>query len=68
MDIAKFNIPRYLATQPMFSNMQPEELQRVARGCVLERIERGKVFPFSVLVQFFVQGMGWLGLPGLPVW
>ena len=27
----------------MFSNMQPEELQRVARGCVLERIERGKV-------------------------
>lgn len=43
MDIAKFNIPRYLATQPMFSNMQPEELQRVARGCVLERIERGKV-------------------------
>ena len=43
MDIAKFNIPRYLAKQPMFSNMQPEELQRVARGCVLERIERGKV-------------------------
>lgn len=26
------------------------------------------IFPFSVLVQFFVQGMGWLGLPGLPVW
>ena len=43
VDIAKFSIPRYLATQPMFSNMQPEELQRVARGCVLERIERGKV-------------------------
>ena len=43
VDIAKFNIPRYLATQPMFSNMQLEELQRVARGCVLERIERGKV-------------------------
>ncbi len=42
MDIAKFNIPRYLSTQPMFSSMQPEELQRVARGCVLERIERGK--------------------------
>ena len=27
----------------MFSNMQPEKLQRVARGCVLERIERDKV-------------------------
>ena len=26
------------------------------------------IFPFSVMVQFFVQGMGWLGLPGLPVW
>lgn len=26
------------------------------------------IFPFSVLVQFFVQGMGWLGLPGLPIW
>ena len=26
------------------------------------------IFPFSVMVQFFVQGMSWLGLPGLPVW
>ena len=26
------------------------------------------IFPFSVMVQFFVQGMGWLGLPGLPIW
>ena len=43
MDIEKFNIPRYLATQPMFSNMQPEELQRISHGCVLERIGRSKI-------------------------
>ena len=43
MDIEKFNLPRYLATLPLFSNMRDEELQRLATGCQLRRVERGKV-------------------------
>ena len=43
MDLEKFNLPRYLATLPLFSNMREEELQRLATGCQLRRVERGKV-------------------------
>lgn len=43
MDLDKFNIPRFLATQPMFSSMRPDELQRLAQGCTLQRLERGKL-------------------------
>lgn len=43
MDLEKFNLPRYLATLPLFSNMRDEELQRLATGCQLRRAERGKV-------------------------
>lgn len=43
MDLEKFNLPRYLATLPLFSNMRDEELQRLATGCQLRRVERGKV-------------------------
>ena len=43
MDLEKFNLPRYLATLPLFSNMRDEELQRLAAGCQLRRVERGKV-------------------------
>ena len=43
MDLDKFNIPRYLATLPLFSKMREEELQRLATGCQLRRMERGKV-------------------------
>ena len=43
MDLEKFNLPRYLATLPLFSNMRDEELQRLATGCQLRRLERGKV-------------------------
>ena len=43
MDLEKFNLPRYLATLPVFSNMRDEELQRLATGCQLRRVERGKV-------------------------
>ena len=43
MDLEKVNLPRYLATLPLFSNMRDEELQRLATGCQLRRMERGKV-------------------------
>ena len=43
MDLENFNLPRYLATLPLFSNMRDEELQRLATGCQLRRVERGKV-------------------------
>lgn len=43
MDLKKFNLPRYLATLPLFSNMRDEELARLASGCQLRRMERGKL-------------------------
>ena len=43
VDLDKFNLPRYLATLPLFSNMREEELQRLATGCQLHRMERGKL-------------------------
>ena len=41
VDLKKFNLPRYLATLPLFSNMRDEELARLASGCQLRRMERG---------------------------
>ena len=41
MDISEFNIPRFLATQALFSHLSPEELTRVAAGCVVRRLARG---------------------------
>ncbi|QTD47325.1 Crp/Fnr family transcriptional regulator [Ottowia testudinis] len=43
MDLDKFNLPRYLATLPLFMNMREEELTRLATGCQLRRLERGKL-------------------------
>ena len=43
MDLEKFNLPRYLATVPLFSTMRDEELRRLATGCQLRRMERGKL-------------------------
>ncbi|WP_028606080.1 Crp/Fnr family transcriptional regulator [Ottowia thiooxydans] len=39
----KFNLPRYLATLPLFSDMPEAELARLAEGCKLRRMERGKI-------------------------
>jgi CRP-like cAMP-binding protein len=36
-----FNLPRYLATQPLFQEMDPAELERLAQGCTLRRLARG---------------------------
>jgi len=43
VDLKKFNLPRYLSTLPLFSNMRDEELERLAAGCQLRRVERGKL-------------------------
>ena len=42
MNLEKFNLPRYLATLPLFSDMREDELKRLAEGCTLIRLERGK--------------------------
>jgi CRP/FNR family transcriptional regulator, dissimilatory nitrate respiration regulator len=36
-----FNLPRYLAMQPLFQEMDAAELERLARGCTLRRLARG---------------------------
>lgn len=41
MDIQQFDIPRYLAALPLFQEMTPAELQRLAKGCRLRRYARG---------------------------
>ena len=43
VDLDKFNFPRYLVTLPLFSNMRPEDLTRLATGCTLRRMDRGKL-------------------------
>ncbi len=43
MNLDQFNIPRYLATLPLFSHMNPADLQRLAAGCTPRRFERGKL-------------------------
>lgn len=42
MSFDKFNLPRYLGTLPLFSDMSEDELKRLAEGCSLVRLERGK--------------------------
>lgn len=41
MDPQQFDIPRYLAALPLFQEMTPAELQRLATGCRLRRYARG---------------------------
>ena len=41
MDPQQFDIPRYLAALPLFQEMTPAELQRLAAGCRLRRYARG---------------------------
>jgi CRP/FNR family transcriptional regulator, dissimilatory nitrate respiration regulator len=42
MDLRVFNIPRYLSVQPLFTDLSPPELDRLAQGCVLRRFVRGE--------------------------
>lgn len=41
MDLRVFNIPRYLSLQPLFTDLSPAELDRLAQGCMLRRFGRG---------------------------
>lgn len=41
MDERTFDLPRYLAVLPLFTDMQPAELQRLADGSQLRRLGRG---------------------------
>lgn len=42
MEIGEFNIPRFLAVLPLFSDLSPAELSRVAQGCQVRRLARGE--------------------------
>jgi CRP/FNR family transcriptional regulator, dissimilatory nitrate respiration regulator len=41
MDIARFDLPRYLSMLPLFQDMKPEELLRLSEGCHLRQLARG---------------------------
>lgn len=41
MEARNFDLPRYLAVLPLFQEMTPAELQRLAEGCRLRRLARG---------------------------
>ncbi len=41
MNVEDFNIPRFLAVLPLFSDLSPDELTGVARGCQMRRMVRG---------------------------
>lgn len=43
MDSRSFDVPRFLATQPLFSDLNPPELERLASGCLLRRLTRGEM-------------------------
>lgn len=41
MDLRAFDLPRYLAVLPLFSDLDRPELERLAAGCQLRRLGRG---------------------------
>jgi CRP-like cAMP-binding protein len=43
MEPGRFDLQRYLSLLPLFSDFSPPELERVARGCQLRRLERNGV-------------------------
>jgi CRP-like cAMP-binding protein len=48
MDIAQFDLPRYLSMLPLFQEMEATELQRLAQGSRLRKLARGdEVFRFG---------------------
>ena len=42
MDTRVFNVPRYLAVLPLFTDLSPPELERLAQGCQFRRLARGE--------------------------
>lgn len=54
MDIAQFDLPRYLSMLPLFQEMKPPELQRLAQGSRLRQLARGdEVFHIGELCNEF---------------
>ena len=48
MEPTVFNIPRFLAVLPLFSDLSPAELSRIAEGCQVRRLARGDtIFRFG---------------------
>lgn len=43
LDTRTFDIPRFLHVLPLFSDLQPAEIERLAQGCRLSRLERGEM-------------------------
>lgn len=41
LDTRTFDIPRFLGVLPLFSDIEPSDLERLAEGCHLRRFERG---------------------------
>jgi len=42
LDLRAFDLPRYLSVLPLFTDLSPPELQRLALGCQLRRLARGE--------------------------
>jgi len=42
MDLRAFDVPRYLSALPLFQELNPAELERMARGCRVRRFARGE--------------------------
>jgi signal-transduction protein with cAMP-binding, CBS, and nucleotidyltransferase domain len=43
LDLRSFDLPQYLATLPLFSDLSPPELERLATGCQMRRLARGEM-------------------------
>jgi CRP-like cAMP-binding protein len=43
VDRQAFDVPRFLASLPLFSDMSPPELERLATGCQMRRLSRGEM-------------------------
>jgi len=41
MEARPFDLPRYLSVLPLFAELSPPELERLAQGCQLRRLARG---------------------------
>ena len=43
LDTQRLDIPRYLSVLPLFADLRPPELARLAEGCQMRRFERGEM-------------------------
>ncbi len=41
LDTSRFDIPRFLTRLPLFGDLDTPEIERIAAGCTLRRLERG---------------------------